>query len=148
MISSLSIVIPAYREEERIGKTLDHLQRYINTDPFIKSKSVEVIVVAANSDDNTQGIVELHKNNFDQLKLLLPGDRVGKGRDVKFGMMRARGDAIMFMDADMATPLVYISKFLKTIEDGEDIVIGVRNLNNHHDNTVRKFLSLVGNFFV
>lgn len=141
----LSIVIPAYREEKRIGKTLDSLAAFLKTDRTLKDKNIEVIVVSADSSDNTHKVVLDKKKLFRDLKLVKPGSHVGKGRDVRVGMLQAHGKAIMFMDADLATPLKYIPLFLKEFQAGSDVVVATRNLHRHHPSLPRRALSNVGN---
>lgn len=142
----LSIVIPAYREEKRIGGTLDEVAAYLKKERAFKDKLIEVIVVAADSNDKTHQIVRSRQKNFETLRLLKPGPRVGKGRDVRHGMLRAEGAAIIFMDADLATPLRHLARFYKAHEEGADIVVATRNLRKHHPHWVRRVLSNSGNF--
>jgi dolichyl-phosphate beta-glucosyltransferase len=141
----LTIVIPAYHEELRIEKTLNELSQFIKKDRFFRDKSIEIIVVAADSTDKTHQMVESMKNKFKALRLLKPGSRVGKGRDVKYGMLRAKGKAVIFMDADLATPLKYLGKFYDCYSKGSDIVIATRNLHRHHPNMIRRLISNLGN---
>lgn len=141
----LTIVIPAYREEKRIGKTLDELASFLRKDDLLKAKNVEVIVVSADSPDSTHEIVNGKSKRFRRLTLLKPGPKVGKGRDVRIGMLAANGEAVMFMDADMATPLKYIRLFYETYLTGADIVIAVRQLRRYRRDPVRIFVSAVGN---
>jgi dolichyl-phosphate beta-glucosyltransferase len=142
----LTIVIPAYREEKRIGKTLDELAVYLKTETEIKDRPVEVLVVSADSPDKTHEIVLSKQSKFANLKLLKPGKKVGKGRDVQYGMLRAKGEAVIFMDADLATPLVHLSKFYREQQLGAaDIIIATRNLRKHHPNYLRRLLSNCGN---
>src|ERR1019366_2228343 len=102
--TDLTIVIPAYREEKRIGATLDELASFLKNDDFFKHKIVELIIVTADTIDKTQKIVTAKQKLFKDCKLLKPGPVIGKGRDVQFGMLRATGKTIIFMDADLATP--------------------------------------------
>ena len=141
----LTIVIPAYREEKRIGKTLDELAHYLVVDKSLKKVKVEVIVVSADSGDKTQDIVKSKQKNFGDLSLIKPGKKVGKGRDVKLGMLSARGRAVIFMDADLSTPLVYLREFYKSFISGSDVIIATRNLHRHHPNYMRRALSNGGN---
>src|SRR2546430_8809833 len=87
----LSIVIPAYREERRIGPTLDELAAFLKQDEFFGRKEVEVLVVAADAPDKTAKIVRAKQDSFKCFLLLKPGPHVGKGRDVQYGMLRASG---------------------------------------------------------
>lgn len=143
----LSIVIPAYREEKRIGKTLDELARYLKTDSFFKQKNIEVIVVVADSGDKTVDIVLSKRASFKDIILLRPGPKVGKGRDVAYGMLRAKGRTVVFMDADLATPIYHLEDFYKLIEAGAEIVVGTRNLLKHHKSVLRRSISNIGNLF-
>ena len=141
----LSIVIPAYREEKRIGTSLDKLAVFLRQDDFIKTKTVEVIVVAADALDKTQEIVLNKANLFEQLVLLKPGPKLGKGRDVKYGMLKANGKMVAFMDADLATPLYHLNQFYQACEQGSDVVISTRNLLTYRKNFTRRCLSYAGN---
>lgn len=142
----LSIVIPALNEERRIGDTLDELADFLRSNPTLKELSVEVVVVSADGVDRTHQIVETKEALFDTFVFLKPGRRVGKGRDVQYGMLRARGNAVVFMDADLATPLRHLPKFYKAIVKGNEVVIGTRNIRKHHKHALRIMVSNVGNF--
>ena len=141
----LTIVIPAYREAKRIGATLTELARFLHDDPVLGSKHIELIVVAADTDDDTHGVVLAHRHLFQDFRLLRPGPKLGKGRDVRYGMLRARGKAVIFMDADLATPLKYLPEFYLRHLAGHDLVVATRNLRRHHPNFVRRLVSNCGN---
>ena len=143
----LSIVIPTYNEAGRIGRTLDDLSEYIKKEKI----DAEVIVADASSPDGTGKIVEKHKKYFDDLVVLdagpKPEGKFIKGRQVKAGMLKAKGDIVLFMDADLATPLKYIKDALQQIESGNEVSICVRNLQKSHKG-LRKLISGFGNFLV
>ncbi len=141
----LTILIPAYNEERRIGKTLDELAFFLKNEKLFKKMPVEVIVVSADSPDKTHKIVQDKKKKFTNLTLLKPGAKAGKGRDVQYGMLRAKGKVIIFMDADLATPLKHLPKFYNAYEKGSDVVIATRNLLKHHPHYVRRLVSNGGN---
>lgn len=141
----LTIVIPAYREERRIGATLDELAEYLTKEKSLKKLSIEVLVVSANSPDKTHQVVLSKQKAFTSLQLLKPGARVGKGRDTRYGMLRAKGNTIIFMDADLATPLHYLPEFYARQQAGADVVIATRNLRSHHPNGLRRLVSNGGN---
>jgi len=141
----ISLVIPAFKEEKRIGVTLDDLAEYIQTDSVISKLEVEVIVVSADAEDKTQDEALSKKHLFEHFIFVAPGPKVGKGRDVKEGMFTASGKAILFMDADRATPLRHISEFYNLFLQGKEIIIGTRNLSSHHPNIFRRFVSIIGN---
>lgn len=141
----LTILVPAYREEMRIGKTLDELARFIKHDPILKKLAIEVLVVSADSPDKTHQIAKSKAKLFQTFALLKPGLKVGKGRDVQYGMLRANGAAIIFMDADLATPLRHLPQFYQAYQNGSDVVIATRNLFKHHPNYFRRLVSNAGN---
>lgn len=144
----LSIIVPAYCEERRIGRSLDELARFLRDDSFFKHKSVEVLVVAADAPDRTHEIAEDKLRLFQNAQLLKPGSRVGKGRDVQYGMRRARGKLAIFMDADLATPLHHLREFYDACHGGSDIVIGTRNLLTYRPNMFHNACSYVGNILL
>jgi dolichyl-phosphate beta-glucosyltransferase len=141
----LSIVIPALSEERRIGSALDGLDKYLKFNSSFKNKTVEVLVVAADTKDKTHEIVTGKQKLYHDLQLLTPGPVVGKGRDVQYGVQRAKGKIVMFMDADLATPPDHLEEFYKAINDGNDLVIGTRNLHTYRTNKYRNMLSSFGN---
>lgn len=141
----LTIIIPALREEKRIGKTLDELAGFLKTNAAMKKLDIEVLVVSATSTDKTHQVVLSKKNKFKNLRLLKPGKPVGKGRDVQYAMLRAKGDAVIFMDADLATPLRHLPPFYKAYLGGADLVVATRNLRKHHESLARRTLSNMGN---
>ncbi len=141
----LTIVIPAYREERRIGATLDELADFLKHDRYFRNKAVEVIVVSAGRPDKTREIVLSKRESFKQLRLLKPEQRAGKGRDVRLGMLAAAGGAVIYMDADLATPLRHLEEFYEACLGGNDIVIGTRDLSKHHPGLLRRSISNTGN---
>lgn len=142
----LSIVIPAYNEQSRIADTLYMIKDYLAK----QSYKSEIIVVDDGSQDLTTEIVKFIDIYGEEIKSQKTGilientDNTGKGFSVARGMSIAKGKIILFCDADMATPIEEIEKFIPFIENGFDIVIGSRNLHSStvkKSNRVRKLLS-------
>jgi len=142
----LTIIIPAYCEERRIGSTLDALAVFLNTDNFFKQMNVEVLVVAADAPDKTQEIITNKKSLFKNCRLLTPGTRSGKGRDVQYGMLHANGKVAIFMDADLAVPLTHLNEFYNACMEGSDLVVGTRNMLTYRSNFMRGTFASTGNF--
>lgn len=137
-VPDLSIIIPAYREAERIGGTLQELAVFLAEHDL---GVVEVVVVTADSDDGTADIVADSAPMFTLFRHVQPGPKVGKGRDVAAGMRTARGRYRVFMDADLATPLRYLLDVRSAIDAGHVAVIGVRDIGTYHNSLLRNLLS-------
>lgn len=140
----VSIVIGALREEKRIEKSLKKLREHL-----VETKSLnstEIVLVTADGGDRTIEIVENILKIFPNHQIIKPGRPVGKGRDIKLGMLAAEGDIVLFMDADLATPLHHIDDVVNLIEHkAADIVIGIRNIRKMHSTKSRFLVSLLGN---
>ncbi|OGP77443.1 MAG: hypothetical protein A2Z26_06895 [Deltaproteobacteria bacterium RBG_16_66_15] len=121
-MKDLSLVIPAYNEEHRIGKTLSENLEFLSKQPY----SWEMIVVDDGSQDNTVNIVgSIVKDRPDSVRLLrLPRNR-GKGAAVQMGVMNAAGRYVIMADADNATPIEEIGNFLREARE-DTILIGSR----------------------
>lgn len=124
MEKKLSIVIPAYNEEQRIGKTLDRICDYMKG-----SGPYELIVVDDGSSDNTAGVVREAMEKHPAISLLQNGVNRGKGYSVRRGVLHSKGRFILMSDADLSTPIEEIEKLYKELEDGYDISIGSRALS-------------------
>src|SRR5262250_432932 len=111
----LSIVIPAYNEEKRIGRSLDQITEFLSAQPF----SAEVIVVDDGSTDRTAQIVEEQAEKYrasgHDLRLLINKPNRGKGYSVKRGINEARGDIVLFTDADLSSPITEAPKLIDPI---------------------------------
>lgn len=141
----LTIVVPAYHEAELIASSLKKLANAI--DAHLDATTTEVIVVAADSDDNTANIAKQSAKLFKHFQVIEPGARVGKGRDVRAGIMAGKGDYRMFMDADMATPLHHLAQIRSFMDANGELGIGIRHLASIHSG-VRKYISEFGNILV
>lgn len=137
----LSIVIPSYNEEKRIGKTLDDIIKHLKE----KNIKAEIIVSDAMSKDKTKEVVEEKSKNFDNL-IFLPAPEAAKhgykGAAVKKGMLKAVGKYQMFLDADDATPFWQVDKLLEKI-DKYDIVVASRYLKDSKLIPPRGFLRTI-----
>ena len=117
----LSVVIPAYNEERRIGASLREVLAYLERQAYRS----EVIVVDDGSTDGTAGVVEAFARDHPQARVLRAPHR-GKGHAVKTGMLAARGEYRFLCDADLSMPVAEIGKFLPPALAGYNIAIGSR----------------------
>ncbi len=143
---NLSIIIPALNEAKFIGQTLEQIERWLNQNEI--QDDTEVIVVAADGGDDTAQIAERYASRFLNFIVIRPGEKVGKGRDVKIGMLAARGGYRVFTDADLATPLHHIKSVLAAFDEGYQVVVGVRDINKMHDTFMRRLSSIFSNWLI
>lgn len=117
----ISLVIPCYNEERRIGDTLNDCLEYFEREVL----AAEIIVVDDGSEDATAATI---RDGFPNVRLVTCPENRGKGHAVKIGMLEARGQHRLFYDADGSTPISELEKVWPLFEDGADIVIGSRAL--------------------
>ena len=122
--SHLSVVVPAYNEEERLPRTLDRLKEYYDAQPY----DYDVAVVSDGSKDRTADIAHEFARANGRFRLISYPDNQGKGYAVRKGMLEATGDLILFCDADLATPQEETEKLLERMNRGADVAIGSRPL--------------------
>jgi len=117
-----SIVIPAYNEETRLGATLERILAYVRQQGW----DAEILVVNDGSRDRTADLVRGSAEKNPIVRLVEnPGNR-GKGYSVRHGMLKARGDVVVFSDADLSSPIEEMPKLLDALAQGADIAIGSR----------------------
>jgi len=124
---TLSIVIPAYNEERRLPATLDIIFNWLDTSPY---RDAEVLVVDDGSTDSTVAVVQNRAATEPRLLLVQnPGNR-GKGFAIRHGMLEAKGDWILFSDADLSAPIDELPKLLTAAQQkNAAIAIGSRALD-------------------
>ncbi len=115
----LSVIIPAYNEEKRIGSTIDAVCGYLSQKPY----AWEVIVVDNRSHDATVRMVTERMQSCAQVRLTRE-PKGGKGYAVMHGMLEAAGDVRLMMDADSSTSIDHLDRMLPYLSQGYDVVIG------------------------
>jgi glycosyltransferase involved in cell wall biosynthesis len=115
----LSVVIPAYNEEARLGATLARVTAWLRA----RGGAWEVIVADDGSRDATREIAAAAGVRV----LTLP--HAGKGAAVRAGMLAATGARVLFSDADLATPIEELDKLDAELDRGADIAIASRALS-------------------
>lgn len=144
----LSIVLPAYNEEERIERTLKEIIAYLKDKPFRS----EIIVVNDGSNDKTFDTAKATLNGFEGSQIISRAENVGKGYSVREGVLHAGGDIILFSDADLSTPIQEFEKLIEWIRNGYDVAIGSRDVKGSevviHQNWLREHMGRIFNIFV
>lgn len=120
----LSIIIPAYNEAKRIPKTLLAMDAYLSSVNY----PYEIIVVNDGSRDNTSEVVGNMAKIVKNLKLIDIKKNRGKGGVVRDGMLAAKGDIRLFMDADNSTSVDQIEKMIPFFKEGYGVVFGSRTV--------------------
>jgi dTDP-L-rhamnose 4-epimerase len=121
----LSVVIPAYNEQERLRKHVSGIVAYLSG----KDLRFEIVVVNDGSNDDTAGVTRELAKIYPMVRLVDLQPNRGKGGAVKAGMLDARGCYVLFTDADQSTPIGEVDKLLAKLEhDGYDMAIGSRSV--------------------
>src|ERR1700716_3264458 len=122
----LSIVIPAFNEEQRLPNAVERISSYLSARPL----RAEIIAVDDGSSDATPNLIERYRGKYPGLRLLSNGANRGKGFSVRHGVLEARGEIVLFTDADLSTPIEEADKLLMAIrERGYDAAIGSRGID-------------------
>lgn len=138
-MKSLNIFIPTLNESACISQTILNIEQYC-TDS-LKDLDVKIFIVDGKSVDGTQDIVRHACQNYKNLNLLEVGQR-GRGHQLSFAMKEFPADAVIYMDCDLATPLLYIKPFVNDVLAGKcDLSIASRYISGEgvERSTMRKF---------
>jgi dolichyl-phosphate beta-glucosyltransferase len=119
---TLSVIIPAYNERDRLPPTLRATVAFLRTRDY----SWEIIVSDDGSRDGTSAIVARFAEDEPAVRLVvLPVNR-GKGAAVRAGVAASRGSLVLICDADMATPIEQVESLIDALDSGADLAIGSR----------------------
>lgn len=126
-MNSISIVIPAYNEQDRLAATLAVILSFLDREQW---QFAEVVVVDDGSTDGTARLVEDISARSPVVRLVRnPGNR-GKGYSVRHGVLEAKGDWILFTDADLSAPIEEMDKLIVTARERRAaVVVGSRALD-------------------
>ncbi|MDP3996973.1 MAG: dolichyl-phosphate beta-glucosyltransferase [Candidatus Andersenbacteria bacterium] len=144
----LSVVIPAYNEEQRLPHTLKAVLTYLSKQTY----TWEVAVVDDGSKDKTADLVREAAVQDRRVKLLQYGTNRGKGYAVRYGMTHVVGKYRLFMDADNSTTVDHFEQFKTFFDMGYDVVIGSRHLKESdirvHQAWWKERLGNLGNLWI
>jgi len=126
MQPALSVIIPAYNEEQRLSSSLNSVYKYV----MERMLPTEILVVDDASTDRTVEIVEQSRpsdSSMVTVQILRNTKNLGKGASVRHGMLQCKGKLALMADADMSTPIEEIEKLEKVMSETNcDIAIGSR----------------------
>jgi dolichyl-phosphate beta-glucosyltransferase len=120
----VSVVIPAFNEAERLRKHVPGIVAHLAA----RNERCEIVVANDGSWDGTVRVVQELTEIYPMVRLVNLQRNVGKGGAVKAGMLAARGQYVLFTDADQSAPIGEVDKLLERLEAGYDIAIGSRRI--------------------
>ena len=137
MIPNVSVVVPAYNEAARLGRSLGEMVSFLEA-----YQTAELLIVDDGSSDGTADAAERYLSEhcrFDWRVLRVPVNR-GKGHAVRQGLLAARAPVALFSDADLSTPITELPKLVDLITDGIcDVAFGSRALDRRLIETPQPF---------
>ncbi len=120
----LSVVIPCYNEEQRLPRTIEQVERFLDE----RKTDYELILVDDGSADGTRQVMDAAAARHASVRVeALPHNR-GKGRALAVGVEAARGDEILVTDADLSTPIEELDKLQAALNAGAGVAIASRAL--------------------
>ena len=144
----LSVVVPAYKEKERIGRNLLEIKSFLES----KNYDYEVIVVVDGSPDNTAEVAENYAGQIKNLRVISNKINHGKGFVVRQGLLESKGKYVVFLDADGSTSITHVEKCMSEFEKGFDVVIGSRKVQGAfvqiHQPKYREVMGEGGNWLI
>ena len=129
----ISVVIPAYNEENAIEKTIKEIEKVMKKNKI--DKGSEIIIVNDGSTDNTKSVAEkcgaIVVNN---------PTNMGYGFSLKRGIKQAKNEMIVITDADLTYPFSSVPEMIKIKEEGFDLVVGARTGKYYKQSFFKSFL--------
>jgi dolichyl-phosphate beta-glucosyltransferase len=123
----VSIVIPAFNEQQRLGSTLRGWLDFVAAEPYAS----EIVVVDDGSTDQTSALVVDLARDWPQVRLHRLEPNRGKGFAVKNGALLSRGEYVFYVDADLNVAPEYVTGALTWLQGGYDVVVGTRSLREY-----------------
>jgi len=144
----LSVIIPAYKEGKRIGVNLLEIEKYLSG----KNYTYEILVVVDGSPDDTAEIARGFSGQVKNLKVIENPENHGKGYVVRQGLLEAKGEYRVFLDADGSTSITHLDTFLPEFKNGYDVIIGSRDIEGAyiqiHQPKYREIMGDMGNWLI
>ncbi|HSC45108.1 MAG TPA: dolichyl-phosphate beta-glucosyltransferase [Candidatus Acidoferrum sp.] len=143
----LSIIVPSFNEELRLPPSLERIAAYVAA----SRRATEVLVVDDGSTDRTAEVAAAYGDRIANLRVLKNGRNRGKGYSVRHGMLEAKGEHVLFTDADLSAPIEEADKLLSALEQ-YDVSLGSRAMDRSlikvHESAFREFAGIIFNKIV
>ncbi|MEU5578656.1 dolichyl-phosphate beta-glucosyltransferase [Streptomyces huasconensis] len=147
--TDLTVVIPAYNEERRLGPTLDAVRAHLDASD---QGEWELIVVDDGSTDRTAEIAAEAAAADPRVQLIRGERNRGKGHALRSGVLASRGRRVLVTDADLAAPIEELDHLDKALAEGPTAAIGSRARPGAtigaHQHRLRELLGRTGNFLI
>ena len=137
----ISVIIPAYNEEESIEKVIDEIIKVLQENNIYENS--EIIVVNDGSTDRTREIA-LEK----KITVLDNPQNMGYGYSLKKGIENAKNETIVITDADLTYPFSFVPEMLKIKEKGYDLIVGARTGKYYKESVLKNILRKILKKFV
>lgn len=126
---ALSLVVPVYNEAQVLEASLDAIRAYLEGSELAAgSPGFELICVDDGSADESRGILERIAAADPRVRVLVHPTNRGKGAAVRTGVLEARGEQVVFLDADLSTPLDELPRLLGALDDEHQVALGNRRV--------------------
>ncbi len=136
-MKKITIIIPAYNEEESLPFLYERLEKLINS---IDNYEFEILFVNDGSKDNTINLIKEYREKDPRISYVDFSRNFGKETAMIAGLDYAKGDAVIFMDADLQDPPELIPEMIKYWEEGYDDVYAQRK-SRAGESFLKKFTS-------
>ncbi len=144
----LSIIIPSYKEGKRIAENLEECIKHFSN----KNYEYEFVIVVDGSPDDTAEIARSYQGKLKNLRVIDNPENHGKGYVVRQGLLEAKGEYVLFFDADGSTSITHLDAFLPEFEKGYDVVIGSRDIEGAfvqiHQAKYKEIMGNLGNWAI
>ncbi|MEU6662478.1 dolichyl-phosphate beta-glucosyltransferase [Streptomyces sp. NPDC046821] len=148
----LTVVVPAYNEEARLGPTLDAISAYLDDGDGDGWGEWEIVVADDGSTDRTGEIAELAAASDPRVRVVTSPRNRGKGHALRQGVIASRGRRVLVTDADLAAPIEELDALDKALGEGHTAAIGSRATPGatitRHQHYLRELLGRTGNFLI
>lgn len=141
----LSVVVPVYNQAENVCTSLERIKKVLNS----MALTFEIIVVNDGSRDNTLEVLRQEEKLDPNIRIITYSQNKGKGHAVRTGIIRSRGETVMFTDGDLDISPNMINDYVDQLEDSDLVIASKRHPLSRYDAPAsRKFLSRGFNLLV
>ncbi len=120
----LSVVVPCYNEEQRLPRSIELIERYLDA----RREPYELILVDDGSADGTRKVMEQAAARHAGVRIVAMPRNRGKGRALAEGVKASQGETVLVTDADLSTPIEELEKLEAALASGAGVAIASRSI--------------------